>query len=124
MLLLFSHQLTKNQKVDARANWSVESFVALPEELQNIWSNIDPDLESLEEYLLPIYNFLETEATLGDIVLVQGDFGACCLMAKYSRTIGAIPVYATTSRLVSEYTEDGKNIKKSIFEHRRFREYE
>jgi hypothetical protein len=124
MILLFSHQLTERQKEDAVEKWHVQSFISLPEDLQKVWSNIDPDQESLADLLLPIGTFLEDVVSVGDIVLIQGDFGACCLMASHAKTLGAIPVYATTYRKVEEYTENEKSIKKSIFEHRRFRRYE
>lgn len=124
MLLLFSHKLTENQKKDAKENWEIERFIALPEELQQLWSNVDPDLESLEDLLLPMHIFVQEELQKNDIVLIQGDFGASCMMAKFVKSMGMVPVYATTKRFAEEYIENGKNIKKSIFVHRRFRRYE
>lgn len=44
-------------------------------------------------------------------------------MVNFSKDLGLIPVYATTSREIEEFEENGKTIKKSIFEHIRFREY-
>ncbi len=124
MILLFSHQLTESQKNDARENWSIDEFVSLTKELQKIWSNIDPELESLEEILLPIRHYVKEQTSKDDVVLIQGDFGACCNMAQFVKEKGMTPVYATTKRSVEEYREERKNIKKSIFEHRRFRKYE
>jgi len=124
MILLFSHQLTDEQIKDAKENWNVENFLALSSELQNYWSNIDPELGSLKNELLLFCDFIDEVASKGDLILIQGDFGACCFMAHYAKSKYMIPVYATTKRSVKEYTEDGKNIKKSIFEHRKFRRYE
>jgi len=124
MILLFSHQLTESQITDAKNNWEVEDFISLPEELQGIWSNIDPDAKSIVSLLAPIYTFVEKYAEQKDLILIQGDFGASCLLKDYALKKGFVPVYATTKRMVKEYAVDGKNIKKSIFEHRRFREYE
>lgn len=125
MLLLFSHQLTDSQKDDARNNWDVKQFLALPKELQNIWSNIDPNLEKLEAYLLSVYAFIEDEGNEKDLVLIQGDFGASYLMIKFAKEKNLIPLYATTQRRVKEMkNENGKMEKRSIFEHRRFRRYE
>ena len=124
MILLFSHQLTESQVNDAKENWDIDDFVSLPKKLQKIWSNIDPELESLEDVLLPICHYLKEHASQDDVILIQGDFGACCFMAHYAKSKHMIPVYATTKRSVEEYTEEGRTIKKSIFEHRRFRKYE
>ena len=41
-----------------------------------------------------------------------------------AKSLGAKPIYATTSRDVVEVREGDKVIKKSIFKHERFREYE
>jgi len=123
MILLFSHVLTTKQKEDAE-KWGITSFLILPAELQNIWSDISPDIENVATVLEDIKIFIKDNAVKGDVILIQGDFGATYHMIKYVKPMGLIPVYATTKRMVKEYAIDGKNIKKSIFEHRRFREYE
>ncbi len=123
MFLLFSHKLTKKQIEDARLNWNIEEFIYLPKELQTIWSNISPDLDSLEDILIPLKEFVKKNAISNDVLLIQGDFGACFSMVNFCKKLNLIPVYATTKRIVKEFEEDGKMIKKSIFEHRRFREY-
>ncbi len=124
MILLFSHQLTESQVNDAKENWDIDDFVSLPKKLQKIWSNIDPELESIKSDLLLFCDFIDETVNEGDLILIQGDFGACCFMAHYAKSKHMIPVYATTKRSVEEYTEEGRTIKKSIFEHRRFRKYE
>jgi len=124
MILLFNHTLTEAQKADAKISLGVEDFVALPHELQNIWSNVPPEIESLKSLLVPIRAFVQKEAKEGDHILIQGDFGATCQMVKYAKSLGLIPVYATTKREVVEVKEDDKVIKKSLFKHERFRRYE
>ncbi len=122
MILIFSHQLNEKQIKSANNDFAVEQFVYLPKELQNIWSNIDPDLEKLD--LESIKEFLKGEANSGDIVLIQGDFGACYSLVEFAKSLDLVPVYATTKRIAKEYlNEDGKIEKKSIFEFRRFRRY-
>lgn len=123
MFLLFSHNLSEIQLNDAKSNLEVLEVVSLPNKLQDIWSNIPADIENLREYLLPIRNFLAENSQYGDVVLIQGDFGAVYQMVNFSKDLGLIPVYATTSREIEEFEENGKTIKKSIFEHIRFREY-
>lgn len=123
MFLLFSHDLTQQQIKDAKSNLDITQFVALPKELQNNWSNIPSDIESLKEYLMPFKNFLESNSINKDVVLIQGDFGAVYQMVNFAKDLGLETVYATTKRVIEEVVVDNKTVKKSIFEHRRFREY-
>ena len=118
--LLFSHTLTPEQIEDAKTNWGVSAFAPLPKDLQRRFSNVPPELESLKAYAEPFKAYLKEEATEEDIVLIQGDFGLCFLLANYCKVHDLIPVYATTERIVQE--KDG--VKLSIFKHIRFRKYE
>jgi hypothetical protein len=124
MLLFFSHKLTPTQVEDAQKNWGVEQFIYLPQDLQNLFSNVPPELERLEEYAEPLKKFLTKEGKRDDIALIQGDFGLSCILVKTAREHGVIPVYATTTRQVVESESGGKPIKISRFEHIRFRRYE
>jgi hypothetical protein len=124
MFLLFSHKLSEVQMQTAREEFEVSEFVYLPDDLQKLWSNIDPDIGSLKDILALIKHFLQENADHDDIALIQGDFGACYIMANFCKELGVIPVYATTKRLLTEYIDESrKTIKKSTFEFRRFREY-
>ncbi|SFV63254.1 Uncharacterized protein MJ1673 [hydrothermal vent metagenome] len=123
MILLFSHKLTAEQIADAKASLGVEEFVALDNDLQNIWSNIPASLENLSDYLQPIRDFLTADIQKGDVALVQGDFGATCAIASFVKSLGGVAVYATTKRDVVEKEIDGKIVKTSVFEHVRFREF-
>ena len=54
MFLLFSHKLTEIQREDAIKSLNIETFVSLPEKLQNYWSNVDPinyDNEKFQEIM-------------------------------------------------------------------------
>lgn len=121
MILLFSHTLSDEQKNDAIQNFEVVEFVSLPNDLQKLWSNFDADLEKLD--LEPFKKFLQSVAKSGDVVLVQGDFGASFSMVQFALELGLISVYATTKREAFEVVENGQTVKKSIFKHRRFRRY-
>lgn len=123
MFLLFSHNLTQIQINDAKNNLGIEEFVSLNQDLQELWSNIPSELISLNEYLLPFRNFLVENSNFEDVVLIQGDFGAVYQMINFANDLGLKSVYATTTRLIEEIIVDEKTVKKSIFEHRRFREY-
>lgn len=122
--LLFNHTLTQEQTSDAKASLLCEEFVTLPQELQELWSNVPSGLESLEKYLKPIKEYARANVQKDDFVLVQGDFGATYIMVNFLKSLGTKPIYATTSRDVLEIREGDKVIKKSIFKHERFREYE
>ena len=123
MFLLFSHTLTDEQKEDAMKNLKVSEFVSLPDELQQIWSNISPYEKTIEHFLEPIKDFLNKEAKKEDVVLIQGDFGATFLMVLFAKQKSLTPVYATTQRKVVETKQESKIIKKSVFSHVQFRSY-
>ncbi len=123
MFLLFSHKLTTQQEKDAKESLGVEKFVALPDDLQNLWSNIPPELKELDEYLIPLKEFIKANANEGDYVLIQGDFGGCFEMVNFVKTLGLIAVHSTTKRDTVERVADGKVEKFSKFEHVIFRSY-
>ncbi len=122
MFLLFSHKLTDEQIKDAKENWGIEEFIYLPETLQKIWSNIPPEIEDIKPLLEDIKQFLKDKANKGDIVLIQGDFGAVVEMVEFVR-FWLVPVYATTKRISKEIEKDDKIVKVSEFKHVRFRKY-
>ena len=125
MILLFSHKLTEKQTQEAQEFFEVKEFLSLPQELQAIWSRIPADDENIIPLLAPIKEFLSLHAKRSDTVLIQGDFGAVYHLVNYAKELNIKPLYATTQRRTQEYiNEKGENVKKSIFEHRRFREYE
>ena len=123
MILLFSHKLIASQEADAKEGFGVGEFVYLSDELQKVWSNVPPDMADIREYLEPVVKFLQGTLNSGDIVLVQGDFGATCYMAKVVKELKGVAVYATTKRDVVEVKVGDKIEKKSVFEHVMFREY-
>lgn len=124
LILLFSHRLTPVQEGDARKNLGIASFVSLPKDLQEAWSQVPPGLDSLEGYQELFVSFLSKNATVGDYVLIQGDFGLTYLMVREARALGLVPVYATTRRESSEIQEADGSVKKTVsFRHVRFRVY-
>lgn len=125
MFLLFSHTLSDEQISDAKKSLDVNEFVYLEKDLQKIWGNVPTDLASLDEFLSPFKSYLEKNSSKGDIALVQGDFGATYKMVNFAKDLGIVCVYATTKRIIEEIKQENNEIlKKSIFKHERFREYE
>ncbi len=125
MFLLFSHTLTEAQEEDARAHLGVEEFCYLPSNLQGIWSAVDPWGELPEESLQEIVDFLREESQPGDVVLVQGDFGAVVWMVDACQHLDLVAVYATTYRQCVETRHpDGSVSMTHTFSHVQFRRYQ
>ncbi len=126
--LLFSHQLTDEQKQDAQQSWGIDTFVPLPDQLQKLWSNVPPTLaeHELHSYLKPLReHFLYAEIPNSkDFALVQGEFGATFEMITFLHKIGVDCLYATTQRQnVEVLLPDGSVSKQAVFRHVRFRKY-
>jgi hypothetical protein len=123
LFLLFSHSLTPAQEKDAKESMQIEEFIKLPDDLQKLWSNIPPELTTLDNYLLPLKGYISNESTKDDVVLIQGDFGACYEMVNFVKSLGLEAVHSTTKRDVVEKIVNGKVEKFSRFEHVIFRKY-
>ncbi|WP_169940379.1 CRISPR-associated protein Csx20 [Campylobacter sp. RM15925] len=121
LFILMNHLLTKEQEKDAIENLNIDNFVVIGDEN---WGNIDPANKSILSGIESYKDKLKEQSKFGDVLLVQGDFGATYAMANFAKSIGLIPIYATTRRIVSKQVEDGKLIIKREFKHERFREYE
>ncbi len=123
MILLFSHSLSDAQKADARENYGIDIFIPLREDMQKLWSSIPAQSEDISNHIQPIKAFVEEVSREGDVVLIQGDFGATYALVNYCQSLELVTLYATTKRNVVEKSIDGKMVKTSVFEHVRFREY-
>lgn len=124
LFLIFNHQFTAVQEVDARAALGVEHIVGLPADLQELWSNIPPELPAIRKYLVPIQTWLFSQAKKGNYVLIQGDFGACYFMVNFALAHKLIPVYSTTQREVVEENQPNGAVKLTHhFQHQIFRKY-
>ena len=123
LFLLFSHTLTPAQELDAKESLNIENFVTLPNDLQQLWSNIPPYLKDVSAYLEPLKEYIQNNAEDGDVLLVQGDFGGCYEMINFIKSLGLTAVHSTTTRDVVEKTVNGKVEKFSRFEHVIFRLY-
>jgi len=69
--------------------------------------------------------WLDENSAPGDLILVQGDFGATFLVVGWALNCSRVPIYATTARSLEEHTlDDERVVQKRIFQHVRFRGYE
>jgi len=124
MFLVFSHRLTPEQETEARTVWKVTSFLPLPEQLQQIWSQIPADKKKISDVLCPIRQWLKNESVRHDLALIQGDFGATWLMVDFALKADLVPVYSVTQRLATEERQPDGSIKNiHIFNHKMFRPY-
>ena len=121
LFTLINHTLTLEQEEDARKNLNVDKFINITDAR---WSDIDPSGKSVIKFVEAYKDKLKKQAKVGDVLLVQGDFGATYNMIRFAKNMGLIAVYATTNRIVSEQVENGKVVIKREFKHARFREYE
>lgn len=124
LFLIFNHHFTPVQEADARASLGVGRIVTMPDDIRRVWGNVPPDLPAIRDYLAPVREWLTENAKTGDYVLIQGDFGATCLMVQFAREQGFVPVYSTTSReAIEEHQPDGSVRMTHRFRHVRFRRY-
>lgn len=72
MLLIFSHQLTEEQKQQAEALWKVTEYVSLPSDLQARWSNIPPEGNWSVAWVQPIQAWVQVSARPQDSVVSAG----------------------------------------------------
>ncbi len=124
LLLLFNHTITPVQEEQARLELGVELIVTPPAEISSIWAAIPPEAEGIRATLAPVMSWLDDQAVPGDFILVQGDFGACFLLADHALNRGYIPIYSTTERrAVEEHLDDGGVRLTHTFRHVRYRRY-
>jgi hypothetical protein len=121
-----SHQLMESQIQEAKEVLRVQEIVPIPEELQELWSNIDPcGLLPIMKLRL-ITTWLKETSNAGDYCLVQGDFGAAFYIVSFCFYQHLIPLYATTKRVIlkEESTDTNQQIVRHVFQHINFRQYE
>ena len=121
LFTLINHTLTSEQEEDARKNLNVDKFINITDAS---WSDIDPSEKSVIKIVEIYKDRLRSQAKAGDVLLVQGDYGATYNMIRFAKNMGLIAVYATTNRIVSEQVENCKVVIKREFKHAKFREYE
>jgi len=123
--IILSHKLIDKQINDAKKTLGICDFIYLPSDLQLLWSNIPPDLPVIKDYLYNIFRWIEVTFSKGDVIIVQGDFGAVYLVVCFCKIKGFKVVYSTTKRNVIEnQNSDGTINTTRRFEHILFREYE
>lgn len=121
LFVLMNHELLPAQYQDAIESLGVTRAVSISDVN---WSQISPDDETISHSLEGYKQALIKQSQQEDFLLVQGDFGATYHMIRFARSLGLIPIYATTKRHATQEIVDGSVITKREFIHVRFREYE
>jgi hypothetical protein len=125
LILLFNHNLSDDQQISARQQLGATRFMSPPPHLQDLWGAIPADEPALRPLLTPITEWLDQVTESGDLVLIQGDFGACYLLVKHALEKHLVPVYATTTRVTKESVQaDGSVRIEHVFRHVCFRKYD
>lgn len=121
LFLLFSHKLTNDQINDAKDRLNIIEYRYLPDNLQNIWSNIPEDDENIEMLFM---DYIKENASIGDYILIEGEYGIVYKMVKWSIENNYIPIYSYTKRQYKSITlEDGTVENRHYFKHIKFKEY-
>ena len=76
LFILTNHTATERQLDDARQSFGVTEIVDLPTDLKIIWGSVPPEIDSVAEYVSPVMHWLESLLHNGDVVWVQGEWGA------------------------------------------------
>ena len=122
--LLFNHSLTSEQEQEARGRFGVDQINPPPAEILRLWRALPPGADTLRPILEPVFSWLAAAVRPSDLILVQGEPGACLLVVEEARHQGIIPIYATTSRRAKEQRFDDGFIRLThMVQHVRFREY-
>ena len=123
MILLFSHNLTNLQIEDAKASLQVEEILYLPANLQEIWSNVNPEIDEREN-LEEIKKYLKLKLNKDDYVLIQGEWGYSYDMVKWSKNESFVPIYSASRRDYQEEVDnEGNVINTHIFKHVKYKIY-
>lgn len=124
MFVLLNHSLTQLQCTQIHHELHVDQIVSTPEPLRRIWSGIKPEGNLNTESFQAVIDWLQKETATGDYLLVQGEAGATFYMVDFAFKTGLQPIYATTSRQVSEQVVENETVTKTaFFKHVTFRPY-
>jgi hypothetical protein len=123
LFVLMNHTLTRTQKEEISRTFDSPDIVLPPDRIAEVWSSIDPVRDSASQISIAL-EWLENNGLEGDVVLVQGEYGATFFIVSYCFVRGLIPIYATSRRVYEETVRDDGSVERShIFRHVRFQRY-
>jgi CRISPR-associated Csx2 family protein len=121
---LLNHELTERQLNELLATYETDKVVYPPDAVKNEWSNIPTDNHINKGCLNDIISWLKSaNADAGDVIIIQGEFGATFAVVDYALQKGIIPLHSVTKRIEKEHREGETVYREYVFEHVCFREY-
>ena len=124
LFILTNHRATEQQRDDAKQTLGVTECVNLPADLKKMWGSVPPEIDSVEEYIAPVLQWLESFLQNGDVVWVQGEWGSTLSVVDWCRAHAIRCVYSTSRREADEqHLADGRVEMTHVFKHVRFRDY-
>lgn len=124
LFVLTNHIATADQRSDAEVSLGVTEIVEMPADVARCWGTVPPELDSVAEYVQPVIDWLNSQPPKkGDVVWVQGEWGAVLTVVLWCHARGVRCVYATTKREATEvHGENGVQMT-HVFRHVRFRDF-
>jgi len=122
--LLLNHQPTEEQLKDLEKVYGFFEIVEPDQKIKSFWSNIDPEMNSLERDDKALEIVDDVVKKKADSVWIQGESVMVYKVVKRLEYRN-IPAFASTTKreAVEVKKEDGSVEKKSVFKHCRFVNY-
>ena len=122
VIVFLSHDLDEIQKKELKERYEVEEIIFLPENLQQIWSNVYCD-ENYEKDLEKLKIFMNNNLEENDCIIAQGNWGYVYTLVTEAKKKNYIPLYGFSYRDGEDKIGDGEKIRISKFKHVKFMEY-
>ncbi|WP_296091389.1 CRISPR-associated protein Csx20 [uncultured Treponema sp.] len=120
---LLNHTLTQSQIAELGEKFNSSEIVYPEKNLSELWSQIPPE-KSNEEVVESVVSWLKSNATPGDLFIIQGEFGSTFTLVDFALKNGLVPLYATTKRIAKE-SHSGETVRREyVFEHVCFKKYQ
>ena len=120
---LLNHELTQKQIAELNERFGSQEIFYPKEELSKLWSQILPE-ESNDKIIKEVVFWLEKNASLKDIFVIQGEFGSTFTLVDFALKKGLVPLYATTRRIAKEIRNGETVHREYVFEHVCFKKYD
>ena len=120
---ILNHQLTENQKNELMTRFGVSEIVYPSMELSEEWAQVKTTKMIDRQLIRKVIDWLGN-ASEGDPIVVQGEFGCTFAVVDWALNRGLIPLHAVTMRVESETYEGETVTKHYVFKHCCFRKYE
>lgn len=118
-----NHAITEDQFADAKKSLGVREVEELPDDLARLWSAVPPQIDSVEDYVRPIIDWLMARCTVDDVIWVQGEWGSVLAVLDEFRSSGVRCVYSTTKRVAEEVQSTQGIQMMHLIKHVRFRDF-